>query len=181
MPKFNKLLILDLDETLVYATEKKLERDPDFLSHDYFVYKRPGLDKFLENCLNSFDVGIWTASGEIYAADVLKNIFGDINKLKVMLTNEHCVRRYNHDEGCHYNIKDLKKVVKKTDHPLEQIIIVDDSKEKVERNYGNAIIVKEYNGELEDDELPMLIQYLYKIGNVESIRGIDKRKWRNNI
>jgi hypothetical protein len=36
-----KLLILDLDETLVYATEEKLERQEDFIVGQYYVYKRP--------------------------------------------------------------------------------------------------------------------------------------------
>jgi carboxy-terminal domain RNA polymerase II polypeptide A small phosphatase len=36
-----KLLILDLDETLIHATSKKLSREPDFIVFDYFVYKRP--------------------------------------------------------------------------------------------------------------------------------------------
>lgn len=42
-----KLLILDLDETLFYATEEKLDREPDFVVGQYFVYKRPFVGLFL--------------------------------------------------------------------------------------------------------------------------------------
>lgn len=58
MPKSNKLLILDLDETLVYATDKKIDHEPDFKVLDYYIYKRPGLDDFLNTCLEWFEVGI---------------------------------------------------------------------------------------------------------------------------
>jgi hypothetical protein len=37
----DKLLILDLDETLIYAAEIPLARSPDFLVYDYHLYKRP--------------------------------------------------------------------------------------------------------------------------------------------
>lgn len=36
-----KLLILDIDETLIHATEKQLELEHDFETQWYFVYKRP--------------------------------------------------------------------------------------------------------------------------------------------
>ena len=42
------LLILDVDETLVFATEKELSRKADFIVFDYHVYKRPYLNQFLE-------------------------------------------------------------------------------------------------------------------------------------
>lgn len=181
MPKFNKLLILDLDETLVFATENKIDREPDFKVLDYHIYKRPGLDVFLDTCFEWFDVGVWTSSGELYAQDVIKQIFKDVDKLKVVLTSGHCIRKFNHDVGCHYTIKDLKKIVSKTGYPIEQILMVDDSKEKVERNYGNAIIVGEFNGQLDDDELPELLKYLKSIGTVENIRTVDKRGWRRKL
>ncbi|MDQ4120460.1 MAG: hypothetical protein M3209_03335 [Acidobacteriota bacterium] len=38
-----KLLVLDLDETLIYATEEELERKADFRAGQYLVYKRPFL------------------------------------------------------------------------------------------------------------------------------------------
>jgi len=181
MPKFNKLLVLDIDETLVFAAEKKLFYEPDFNVLDYYIYKRPGLDIFLNTCLEWFDVGVWTSSGEAYAQGVLSMIFNDVNKLKIVLTSNHCVRKFNHDIGCHYTIKDLKKIVRKTGHPIEQVLMIDDSKEKVERNYGNAIIVNEFTGQPDDDELPELLKYLELIGPVENVRTVDKLRWRSKL
>jgi RNA polymerase II subunit A small phosphatase-like protein len=43
-----KLLILDIDETLIYATEASLPRQADFLVGQYHIYKRPFLNVFLK-------------------------------------------------------------------------------------------------------------------------------------
>ena len=40
------LLILDLDETLVYSIEEPLGRDHDFTVGPYAVYRRPHLAEF---------------------------------------------------------------------------------------------------------------------------------------
>ncbi len=45
--KSDKLLILDLDETLIHATENELNFSADFRFDRYFIYKRPYLDQFL--------------------------------------------------------------------------------------------------------------------------------------
>ena len=45
-----KLLILDLDETLIFATERPLTREADFRVGPYHVYGRPGLADFLDQC-----------------------------------------------------------------------------------------------------------------------------------
>jgi TFIIF-interacting CTD phosphatase-like protein len=78
----NKLLILDLDETLIYSTETTLVREPDFLVKPYFVYKRPNLDNFLTTCFDWFDVAVWTSSGAEYVALIVSAIFPDPNLLK---------------------------------------------------------------------------------------------------
>jgi len=45
-----KLLILDLDETLIFATERPLTREADFRIGPYHVYRRPDLADFLDQC-----------------------------------------------------------------------------------------------------------------------------------
>ena len=66
MPRFSKLLVLDLDETLIYATDDYAELDEpepgDFSVGPYLVRRRPGVEEFLARCLEWFEVGIWTAS-----------------------------------------------------------------------------------------------------------------------
>jgi TFIIF-interacting CTD phosphatase-like protein len=79
-----KLLILDLDETLIYATEASLPRKADFLVGQYHVYKRPFLDAFLKSCLDWFEVAVWTSSTPLYAIEIVSVIFRD-DELKYLL------------------------------------------------------------------------------------------------
>lgn len=65
-----KLLILDLDETLIHAVEQPLERTADFKTDFYYVYKRPFVNEFLEFCFQTFKVGVWITAGEYFARDV---------------------------------------------------------------------------------------------------------------
>jgi hypothetical protein len=51
--RFDKLLVLDLDETLIQAHER-LDRAPEFQVGPYQIIRRPGLDRFLEFALNHF-------------------------------------------------------------------------------------------------------------------------------
>ena len=42
-----KIIVFDLDETLIHATKNKLEIKEDFRYEDYYIYQRPFVDKFL--------------------------------------------------------------------------------------------------------------------------------------
>ena len=53
------LLILDIDETLIHASERPLDREPDFGVGPFSVYRRPGLAEFLEFCQSKFQVAVW--------------------------------------------------------------------------------------------------------------------------
>ncbi len=54
------LLILDLDETLIWATEEALDQAPDFEVGPYSVYKRPGVAEFLATAMQWFELAVWT-------------------------------------------------------------------------------------------------------------------------
>ncbi len=56
------LLILDVDETLIHATDKELNQKVDFKIFDYYVYKRPFLDEFLEEVKTDFQMAIWSSA-----------------------------------------------------------------------------------------------------------------------
>ena len=109
----DKLLILDLDETLVYATDKQLAIAHDFIAGQYLVYERPYLKEFLEYCLNEFNVAVWTSSNEVYAAAIVNQLFGSNHQLKFVWARKRCVRKFDPEYYDWFYIKDLKKVKKK--------------------------------------------------------------------
>lgn len=73
------LLILDLDETLIHASQTKLSHRPeDFTFDKYFVYKRPHLDHFLQEVARHFKLGVWSSAGDEYVSGMI-NDFGGIS------------------------------------------------------------------------------------------------------
>jgi TFIIF-interacting CTD phosphatase-like protein len=180
MPRFDKLLVLDLDETLIFATESPLMRMPDLRVFDYYVYKRPGVDRFIKTCLEWFMVGVWTSSGSLYADSIVRALFSDPAKLTFVWSALRCSRGYDREEQQQVVRKDIKKLTR-TGYCRENIIMVDDSPEKLGRSYGNGVIVRPYQGEPGDRELYLLIEYLELLGPVEDVRPIEKRQWRDNI
>lgn len=174
-----KLLVLDLDETLIHASDNKLEHVESFRVASYFVHKRPHLDWFLTEMLKVYDVGVWTASGEVYAEIVTKELF-DVGDLEFVWASKRCTLARSLQTGEYDVIKNLRKL-KKKGYVMEDIIIVDDTASKHTRNYGNLVLVKEFTGDQTDDELLALAEYLIQLSTVQNVRAVEKRNWKSNI
>ena len=172
----DKLIILDLDETLVYASEEHLGYDHDFEAGHYLVYKRPHLKEFIEFCFENFRVAVWTSSGEDYADIVVKSVFSENQKLEFVWARSRCVQRFDPEIYEHYFVKDLRKA-KKQGFSLDHILMIDDTPKKLMRNYGNLVRVSPFEGDAEDKELLDLMPYLNTLKPVESVRSIEKRGW----
>lgn len=173
-----KLIILDLDETLIYATESRLDYEPSFEVGHYYVYVRPFAKEFIEYCRTEFRVAIWTSSNEIYAEAIVHNLFGSEYPLEFTWSRNKCVQKFNPETHEYFFIKDLKKV-RKQGYNLESIIMVDDSPEKLIRNYGNLVRVAPFFGKKTDEELLLLKGYLGELKKVDNIRTLDKRGWKS--
>lgn len=172
-----KLLILDLDETLVFATKRKLSRVEDFRVGSYFVYQRPDLRSFLKFVFDYFKVAVWTSSSTAYADEVVSAIFENLEKLQFVWTQKRCTWRSDPDSGKGHWIKDLKKV-RRLGFSLESIVVIDDSPEKLKRSYGNFICVTPFRGDALDQELRKLQAYLHWLKDAPNVRLIKKRNWR---
>lgn len=172
-----KLVILDLDETLVYASEGHLGYDHDFEAGHYLVYKRPYLREFIAFCFEHFRVAVWTSSSEDYAQIVVESIFKQEEQLEFVWARRKCVRRYDPKVNEQHYIKDLRKV-KKQGYPIEGILMIDDTPEKLMRNYGNLVRVSPFEGDCQDEELLKLMPYLEELKAAEDIRPVEKRGWK---
>jgi len=172
-----KLLVLDLDETLIFATKTTLDYPADFQVGKYAVYKRPHVDDFLRTCHQWFEVAVWTSASPDYAAGVVANLFKETPSF--IWTRDHCALVPNYALGEQVMVKTLAKL-KRYGYQLEQILVIDDSPEKHIRNYGNLIIVSPFIGNPKDRELLLLLPYLETLRNVENVRTIEKRHWRKS-
>ena len=150
--KSNILLVLDLDETLVYATQTLIDGlKADFTFDNYFVYKRPYLEHFLSEAAKHFPLAIWSSAGDDYVNQIIDTIKPIQIEFKLVWGRTKCSVKKNINFDTYYFEKRLDKL-KKKGYSLEQILIVDDTAEKASSNYGNAIYIKEYLGDQFDDE-----------------------------
>jgi RNA polymerase II subunit A small phosphatase-like protein len=171
------LLILDIDETLLHSAERPLERTADVLVGPYHVYLRPNLSEFLTGCARCFRLAVWSSSGADYVSAVTGAAFPTGIALEFVWSRTRCVSRFDAERQETYYVKDLKKV-KRLGFDLDRTLIVEDTAQKVERNYGNAIYVRPYVGEADDGELLQLGRYLESISDLPNVRQLEKRGWR---
>lgn len=184
------LLILDLDETLIHASETRLARDADFRLFDYHVYVRPHLARFLADCADRFRLAVWSSASDDYVAAVVKQVFPASLTPDFVWGRSRCTFSMNArqvqedgflDPSSHFNyVKKLHKL-KRQGCRLERMLIVDDTPAKCVHNYGNAIYVQEYDGRQDDDELLLLGRYLRMLADASDVRRLEKRNWRSRM
>ncbi len=173
----SKLLVLDLDETLVYGTQQELTVASSFAVGEYYIYERPYVREFLDFCLAEFQVAVWTSASEEYAAQVVTQLFGRVDKLVFLWARDRCTLQFDHREWVYLYTKNLKKA-KRFGHALERIVVVDNTAAKWKRQYGNLVQVADFEGDQSDNELVDLQAYLAYLNGVENVRAIEKRGWR---
>lgn len=161
--KNKKLLILDLNKTLLYRLykfdKKKLipKRLPDFGVNNFNCYLRPNLEIFLNYVFDKYDVAVWTSATLINTTPLIQHIFGDRN-LKFIFTRENCSNVK--EIGDYSSIKDLSKI---TDYNyiynLNNIIVIEDSTDKYLDEHKNVVkVIDGYFGDTVDNHLLEIIK-----------------------
>jgi carboxy-terminal domain RNA polymerase II polypeptide A small phosphatase len=173
------LLILDLDETLIHASEVELETMPDFCFSSYYVYKRAHLEEFLLVCSKHFNLAVWSSGSADYVRSIVERIVSTTINLTFVWDYARCTTKIDPDTGQRVCLKDLKKL-KRKGYSLERVLFVENDPRAVQRHYGNAIYVKSFCGE-PDDELRLLGKYLKTLVEAPDVRRIEKRSWRNSV
>ena len=158
------MIILDLDETLIHSTSKKLNEEEDFILEQYFVYKRPNLDWFLQEISKHFCIGIWSSADGIYVTNIAEKIIPNNLKLEIMWDKDWCDLTENKDDNSFFYEKRLEKLTN-LNLELESLLLVDDSLENYQINKNNAYKIKPFNGDKNDNELEFLYKYLMQNTN----------------
>ncbi len=174
--KSDILIVLDLDETLVYATKTRLKHKEDFRIFDYFVYKRPYFEFFIQGLFDRFRIGIWSSGSDDYVGEIVKHIKPDNVNFEMIWGRSRCSVVKNFETQDYFYEKRLDKL-KNKGFKLEKILLIDDSPEKTRKNYGNAVYIGEFKGSKSDKELPKLLKYLISLENTENVRILEKRGW----
>ncbi len=168
-----KCLVLDLDETLVHSSFQPVPQanyvipvNIDGTIHNVYVIKRPGVDSFMHQVSEHYEVVIYTASLSKYADPLLDKL--DIHKvIKKRLFRENCVL---HDG--HY-VKDLSLL----NRDIKNTIIVDNSPASYKFHPENAIDCSSFFDDPNDTELWVIGKFLTTIRNCDDVRAFC-RNWR---
>jgi Dullard-like phosphatase family protein len=163
-----KCLVIDLDETLVHSNFKYVQ-DADFVVpveidgtvHKVFVLKRPGCDEFLRRVGALYEIVIFTASLGKYANPVLDLL--DIHRVvHFRLFREACV---NYDGNF---VKDLSRLGRE----LKNVIIIDNSSTSYMLQPRNAVPIKSWFDDPNDEELFHLADALEDMAEVPNSAGV---------
>jgi RNA polymerase II subunit A small phosphatase-like protein len=145
------LLVFDLDETLVRATTTRRPEQELAVFGDLYVYQRPHARELIQYASENFDLGVWSSASHGYVKTLASELFAE-GTLKFVWAVERCIQRPNPQSGGYLYIKDLRKL-RTLGYQVEEITMVDDSPEKVQRQPKNLLWVKPLLGEPSDTEL----------------------------
>ncbi|CAD8196949.1 unnamed protein product [Paramecium pentaurelia] len=169
--KEKKILILDLDETLIHSCKSKEKSQVQLRTEDGQLLRfniRPYLAYFLDNLSTFYQIFIFTASSPGYALALVDYIDPLEDKILGIFTRNHCLETKNG-----YFIKDLRIL---RDVDLKNIIIVDNLTHSFGFQLENGIPILEWTDDEKDQELKYLVDYLIEASQYEDVRDYNRQK-----
>ncbi|KAL1498325.1 hypothetical protein ABEB36_009139 [Hypothenemus hampei] len=175
-----KVLVLDLDETLIHSHHDGVVRQtvrpgvpPDFVlkvtidRHPvrFFVHKRPHVDFFLDIVSQWYELVVFTASMEIYGAAVADKLDAGRGILQRRFYRQHCTP----DFGSY--TKDLSAIC----NDLSSVFILDNSPGAYKAYPDNAIPIKSWFSDPNDVALLNLLPVLDALRFTADVRSVLSR------
>ena len=117
---------------------------------DAYVQVRPGVKSFFEQLVHNYDLVIWSASPKEYVDPII-----DCLEIRPYVKQVLCKENCTFDQKLSVIYKNLDNL----NRPLDEIIIIDNSKDCYFRHPKNGIQIKEYDGNT-DQCLVTLAKYL---------------------
>jgi len=181
-----KIMVLDLDETLIHSHHDGVLRPPDFgvkgtppdfvlkVTIDsqpvhFFVHLRPHVEFFLSVVSQWYDLVIFTASMEIYGSSVADRLDRGRGILQRRYFRQHCTMDYSG------YTKDLSAV----HSDLSSIFILDNSPAAYRNFSQNAIPIKSWFSDPTDTCLLNLLPFLDALRFTSDVRSVLKRAVTN--
>jgi Dullard-like phosphatase family protein len=169
-PTERKILVLDLDETLVHSSFKErngcditVEVEVDDVPTVFFVRKRPHLELFIRVARQWYDLVIFTASLRRYADPLVDALDPTRTLFRARYFREDCVRLppYNF-------VKNLNIISPN----LGKVIIVDNSPASYALQAANALPIDAWYDDPFDEELLNLLPVLRSLSILEDVRSV---------
>lgn len=198
-------VILDLDQTLLSAenyeyfvnghrksrkkylkryNETKNSFDKVVMDKDYIVFLRPGVQDFLDNLFENYNVSVWTAASKNYATFIIENIIltkdKPERKLDYVFFAYHCDISMDKTD----NTKDLTILWEEFEldgYNKDNTIIIDDYEEVKDTQPDNCINVKPFQfieeGSEGDKELKKVLKRVEKFKKYGIKTNGNKKKY----
>jgi len=177
-PKKSKVLLLDLDETLIHTC--LLRNNPDAVLNyqaapgepyrQLPIKIRPHLKEFFAKLSPHYEIAIFTASAMTYAQTIINYIDKDKQYISTILSRENCMETRNG-----FYIKDLR-IIRGRD--LKDVVLVDNLLHSFGFQLENGVPILEFIDNRKDEELKHLATYLLEACKYEDIRQFNKEKLR---
>ena len=151
-----KILILDLDETLIFSVKEKLNYPESFIYNDYYVYLRPNLCWFLNNIKTHYKIGIWSVADDEYVEQIVKKIIPKDIDLEFIWSKSWMSS--DSFDGKQY-IKKMTQV-EQLGYKLDELLLIDDNEKNITINSPYSRLIKQFKGDLDDKELQKLSNQL---------------------
>mmetsp|Transcript_1145 Transcript_1145/g.7465 ORF Transcript_1145/g.7465 Transcript_1145/m.7465 type:complete len:280 (+) Transcript_1145:198-1037(+) len=159
-----RTLVLDLDDTIIKSDWKR--------ERGWRTFKRPGVDAFLKQVSQFYEVVVYTDQLQTYADPILDRL--DPNRQYIHYRLYRDATKYTGGE----HVRDLSQL----NRDLSRVILISPNEKAFRLQPDNAIQVRPYNLEKEDTVLLDLMPFLESICRtnvpdvrqvVRSYRGLD--------
>lgn len=169
-----KLLVLDMDETLVHATapadgDYRLKVTEGF---EIGLKLRPFVRDFLAKMSQMYEIAVFTSSQQAYADTVLNFLDPGNCLIHHRLYRQHC----SFQAGT--AAKDLRVF---TGVDLRDIVICDNLISNFALQLENGVPVKTWTGAKDDKELVLLCQYLVRLAGVKDVREVNRETFKLSL
>jgi Dullard-like phosphatase family protein len=161
-----KTLVLDLDETLIHASFTHIPQE-DFIVPvqtecrllNISVLKRPGLDTFLKELSEVYELVLFTASTSRYANPIIDRI-----------DPQHLISHRFYRHNCTFAGKGFIKDLSILNKHLKDVVIVDNLALSYALQPENALPVDTWIDDKKDKQLYNLIPILRHLAKVKDVR-----------
>eukprot|EP00340_Litonotus_pictus_P008862 CAMPEP_0170515350 /NCGR_PEP_ID=MMETSP0209-20121228/1791_1 /TAXON_ID=665100 ORGANISM="Litonotus pictus, Strain P1" /NCGR_SAMPLE_ID=MMETSP0209 /ASSEMBLY_ACC=CAM_ASM_000301 /LENGTH=251 /DNA_ID=CAMNT_0010799793 /DNA_START=436 /DNA_END=1194 /DNA_ORIENTATION=- len=149
-----KTLVINLDKTLISYTYK--------MGKGFEIMKRPGLNKFLLELANFYEIVIFGTEDSNFVTDICSKIDPHNMLIKYKLGRE----------ATRFELGGYVKDMRFLNRNLKNVICIDFHPNNTKYTPGNTVIIPEFNGDVNDKELLQLIQFLKDMAkpNVKDVR-----------
>ena len=154
MPKRPPLLILDMNNVLVYRVfiPKQLDEKPETIPYNdqgtvlggkFYTWKRPHLDQFIDRCFEKYTVAVWSSAQTVNVSDLVDFVFGTRRKKLLFFWGQSMCDTWQLP-GIHKPLfkKQLHKVWSTfPEYTARNTFIMDDSADKISDNPPNTCLL----------------------------------------